>query len=264
MNRTYREATVEGLVRSVSKDADDELIVFNPSPRLLEAVITVLHEDTPEISADILATATNTDRVTGGFVTPTRIQELIDREALSLHVIETNAESTFIVTGDLVFLPVLLDGVYGMSATDPEMSGAFTEYFDGLVATADPISIRTPGLGTIRSTLTAEFGADIAEDFEQAVRAAGEQPDPVDPVAIALLIGAQHELLLYDLGHWGEDIGLASKASFSRTKTRLEEQGLLATEKVPIDIGRPRLRLKFGRVFSTESPESAELVHSLS
>uniref|UniRef100_UPI001E507812 transcriptional regulator TbsP domain-containing protein n=1 Tax=Halegenticoccus soli TaxID=1985678 RepID=UPI001E507812 len=37
-----------------------------------------------------------------------------------------------------------------------------------------------------------------------------------------------------------------SKATFSRTKTRLEDMGLIDTEKVPIDVGRPRLRLKLG------------------
>jgi predicted transcriptional regulator len=52
--------------------------------------------------------------------------------------------------------------------------------------------------------------------------------------------------LLYDLSKWGEDVGVASKATFSRVKTNLEEQGLLDTEKVPIDVGRPRLRLLLG------------------
>jgi predicted transcriptional regulator len=41
-------------------------------------------------------------------------------------------------------------------------------------------------------------------------------------------------------------VGIASKATFSRTKTKLEDMGLIDTEKVPIDVGRPRLRLKLG------------------
>jgi hypothetical protein len=51
--------------------------------------------------------------------------------------------------------------------------------------------------------------------------------------------------LLYDISKWGEDVGIASKATFSRTKSKLEESDLITTEKVPIDVGRPRLRLKF-------------------
>ncbi|WP_256370423.1 DUF5821 family protein [Halorubrum sp. SD690R] len=36
---------------------------------------------------------------------------------------------------------------------------------------------------------------------------------------------------------------MASKATFSRAKSALEDAGLIETEKVPLDIGRPRLRL---------------------
>ena len=50
-------------------------------------------------------------------------------------------------------------------------------------------------------------------------------------------------MLLYDISRWGEDVGVASKATFSRAKSRLEDAALIRTEKVPIDVGRPRLRL---------------------
>jgi len=63
---------------------------------------------------------------------------------------------------------------------------------------------------------------------------------------VSLLVAAKNEVLLYDISKWGEDVGIASKATFSRTKTKLEDNGLIATEKVPIDVGRPRLRLQLG------------------
>ncbi|PWG73380.1 hypothetical protein DF186_23370, partial [Enterococcus hirae] len=62
----------------------------------------------------------------------------------------------------------------------------------------------------------------------------------------SLLVAAKNDVLLYDISKWGEDVGIASKATFSRTKTKLEDMGLIDTEKVPIDVGRPRLRLKLG------------------
>ena len=60
-------------------------------------------------------------------------------------------------------------------------------------------------------------------------------------------MAARNEVLLYDISRWGEDVGIASKATFSRTKTRLEDHDLIDTEKVPIDVGRPRLRLQLGQ-----------------
>jgi hypothetical protein len=58
-----------------------------------------------------------------------------------------------------------------------------------------------------------------------------------------LLVAGRHELLLHDLSTWGEELGVASKATFSRGKTALIEDGILTSEKVPIEVGRPRLRL---------------------
>lgn len=65
--------------------------------------------------------------------------------------------------------------------------------------------------------------------------------DP-DGVTISLLVATKNDVLLYNISKWGEDVGIASKATFSRTKIRLEDLGVIDTEKVLIDIGRPRLR----------------------
>uniref|UniRef100_UPI000A78D6B4 transcriptional regulator TbsP domain-containing protein n=1 Tax=Halococcus thailandensis TaxID=335952 RepID=UPI000A78D6B4 len=71
--------------------------------------------------------------------------------------------------------------------------------------------------------------------------------------------------MLYDISRWGEDAGVASKATFSRKKTQLEEQGLLETEKVPIDVGRPRLRLLLGeeRLREADADELASVAHEM-
>ncbi|PSQ37416.1 hypothetical protein BRD05_00685, partial [Halobacteriales archaeon QS_9_70_65] len=78
-------------------------------------------------------------------------------------------------------------------------------------------------------------------------------------------VAAKNEDLLYDISKWGEDIGIASKATFSRTKSRLEETGLIDTEKVPIDVGRPRLRLKLGdeRLEGTDNGQLASVAQSM-
>ena len=58
---------------------------------------------------------------------------------------------------------------------------------------------------------------------------------------------------------------IASKATFSRTKTRLEDAGIIDTEKVPIDVGRPRLRLKLGdeRLHGVDAGELAAVASDL-
>ena len=80
---------------------------------------------------------------------------------------------------------------------------------------------------------------------------------------MSLLVAAKHGELLYDISTWGEDVGLASRATFSRMKAQLEEQGLIMSEKVPIDIRRPRLRLHFGdeELREADTAELASAAH---
>ena len=70
------------------------------------------------------------------------------------------------------------------------------------------------------------------------------------------LVGAKNQVQFYELGLWGESEGVASRAKFSREKQTLEEHGLIDTEKVPTDVGRPRQRLVLAdRLAETDPPE---------
>lgn len=263
MNKIYHEVSSEKLVRSLLEDINEDFLVFNPTSEFLSQLVSELHDSSKRVSVTVIATESTIDRVTEGFVLPAKTKDLIDRGSLSIHVTDESPASSYLATDDQLFLFILLDTASAVGSTNPKLIDNVTEYFEGIFAATDPVSLRTPGLGTILDTLTDQFDEAVASDFEQAVKAASDRRGPVVPMELALLIGAKHELLLYDISKWGEDIGLASKATFSRTKTRLEDQGLLDTEKVPIDIGRPRLRLKYGPVFGEEAPESEALVQEI-
>ncbi len=100
----------------------------------------------------------------------------------------------------------------------------------------------------VRNSLREEIGEDTQRDFcdmLEILESAKGDGTGVDEITVALVAAARNEILLYDISKWGEDSGVASKATFSRKKTELEDSGLIDTENVPIDIGRPRLRLKF-------------------
>lgn len=85
---------------------------------------------------------------------------------------------------------------------------------------------------------------DVCAGFKTSIEVLDSLDTPaVDEVDYALLVAARHEILLYDLTHWAEEIQLRSKATFSRAKCDLEGLNILDSEKVPIDVGRPRLRL---------------------
>jgi predicted transcriptional regulator len=89
--------------------------------------------------------------------------------------------------------------------------------------------------------------------------------DGLDEVTISLLVAAKNEELFYDISRWGEDVGVASKATFSRMKNELEDTGLIETEKVPVDVGRPRQRLtiKDDRLKQASSDQIAAVAESI-
>ena len=66
----------------------------------------------------------------------------------------------------------------------------------------------------------------------------------VDKVSIALLAAAKNSELFYDVVQWGEDTGVASKATFSRRKDFLVNLNVLFEESVKTPFGRPKIRLK--------------------
>ena len=109
----------------------------------------------------------------------------------------------------------------------------------------ESFDLRTPAWGKISETLVGTFNTDVEDDFRVAIQEWTKTVDEqaLDTAEIALLIAGTHELMLHDLSRWGEEFGVASKATFSRGKTALVGDGILTSEKVPIEIGRPRLRL---------------------
>jgi predicted transcriptional regulator len=108
------------------------------------------------------------------------------------------------------------------------------------------------------------MGADL-EAVLDSLRETDGNEGALDEVTVSLLVAAKNDVLLYDISKWGEDIGLASKATFSRTKTELEDVGLIETEKVPIDVGRPRLRLRLGddRLLEADADQLAAVARDI-
>ncbi|MDB2265413.1 DUF5821 family protein [Halorubrum ezzemoulense] len=98
----------------------------------------------------------------------------------------------------------------------------------------------------MKQTLREEIGDDAADELNEVLTHAEEisnSNEYLSIVEIMLILAARNEVLFYDVSKWGEDTGIASKATFSRAKSALEDAGLIETEKVPLDTGRPRLGL---------------------
>jgi hypothetical protein len=242
---------VEDILASVLREASDEVLVVDPSAETTEkliAVATSFEADLPTIR--VIGEESVVKRVMDDFVVASHAADLIDRSALSIRVTEEELNNSLLLTADSVGALVSAGDAVAALTTDDEafISTAFDTYRE-LWNASPEYSLRTPPLSVVRETLEAEIGSSTRRDFEtvlESLDTARGDGDDLDEVTISLLVAAKNEVLLYDISKWGEDVGIASKATFSRTKTRLEDLGLIDTEKVPIDVGRPRLRLKLG------------------
>ncbi|EMA04737.1 transcriptional regulator TbsP [Haloferax denitrificans] len=242
---------VEDIIQSVLSSSEDEVLVANPTAEVIEglvAVATDVDDDLPEIR--LVADEGILKDVLDDFIVASNAANLVADGALSMRTAADEVENTLFVTPNSVVALVAAGGKVAGLVTDDE---AFVETAFEAHQThwenAPEFKLRTPPLSRVRETLGEDIGEETLADFDAvlaSLSSARGDGDGLDEVTISLLVAARNEVLLYDISKWGEDVGIASKATFSRTKTKLEELGLIDTEKVPIDVGRPRLRLKLG------------------
>jgi hypothetical protein len=248
MEANLLENSIADVLEEALAEIDDAVFVVNPAAGTIEELVDVLSTDEGPV-VRLLADEGVLKDVMDDFIVASRAADLIEADRLSLRTYQ-NGDNTLLVTEDTVAALVAAGGRVAALATDEAqfIDGAHEEYAE-IWEDAEPFGLRTPAITQVRETLRESLGPDTADDFDEVLatlETARGDGDGLDEVTISLLVAARNRQLLYDISKWGEDVGIASKATFSRTKTRLEEVGLIETEKVPIDVGRPRLRLLLG------------------
>ena len=244
------EPTVGDVFRIALADTADEILAICLDEEATEVLMDVLIEMDEPPTVRLLTRESVLKWLRGDFLTASAAAELVSAETLSLRTTDEGFENTLLITNESVIAIVPAGQlVAGLVTNDAEFVANTRERWTNRWDTAEEFPLRTPARSRVEESLETEFGPDVASDFRSmlgALDTARGDDNGFDEVVVSLLAAAKNEELLYDISKWGEDAGVASKATFSRTKTRLEERGLIATEKVPIDVGRPRLRLLLG------------------
>jgi hypothetical protein len=242
---------IDDILESVLEDATGDVYMVNPSWDAIEEFVSVATSFEGELpTVHMLADERTLKDVMDDFIVASNAADLVTEDALALRTLEEAPENSLLVTEDRVIALVHAGDRIGGLVTDDE---SFVEDTHDAYAArwedSPTFNLRTPPITSVRETLAEEISPEAEEDFASilnSLETARGDGDGLDEVTISLLVAAKNEALLYDISKWGEDVGIASKATFSRTKTKLEDMGLIDTEKVPIDVGRPRLRLKIG------------------
>jgi hypothetical protein len=223
--------------------------IVDPTPEMIEAVVDVASDGDTAGQFRLLAAEDTLKTTFEEFLVASRTADLVADNDLAVRTVgAANANSLVITESAVTAVVAAGEQVAGLRTDDPEFVEITREEIADRWADAEAFRLRTPAISEIRTTLSDDIGPAVREDFDTVVRSLETADDDIalDEVAISLVIAAKNEVLLYDISKWGEDVGIASKATFSRTKSRLEDANVITTEKVPIDVGRPRLRLQLG------------------
>ncbi|WP_435118404.1 transcriptional regulator TbsP [Halolamina sp. C58] len=261
---------IEDILRESIEDADGEILFVGPSAAAVEALIGLGTEFDGEFpTVKLLADERLLKDVMDDFLVASNAADLVEAGSLELRTLEGGVDNALLVTEARTIAVVTAgDAVAGLATDDESFVGQAHEDYSARFEAAETFNLRTPAISRVRETMEDDIGEQSRTDFDavlDSLETARGDGDGLDEVTISLLVAAKNDVLLYDISKWGEDVGIASKATFSRTKTRLEELGLIDTEKVPIDVGRPRLRLKLGddRLHDADAEELASVAQSM-
>ncbi|WP_123622640.1 transcriptional regulator TbsP [Halorubrum sp. CSM-61] len=264
------ETDVENVLDAAFAGDDEELFVVDPSAETIVSLVEVAigRDDLPEMS--MLVEERTLKNVMEDFLVASKAADLVADGELDLRVLDEAVDNALFVSASRVVVLVSSDDhVAALTSDDEEFVDEVFETHSAAFERAETYGLRTPAISRVRESMADEIGEATREDFDVVLDAIGSargDDGGLDEVTISLLVAAKNDVLLYDISKWGEDVGIASKATFSRTKTRLEDLGVIDTEKVPIDVGRPRLRLKLGdeRLRGLDADElAAEVVEML-
>lgn len=242
---TYSDT--EQLFRDVlPADPDVSWIFAGPSAELIRAATFVCWhpEDSPPMR--LLADEDVLTECRRDFSLAARMADLEADDRLLLFAMDGDDKgaSVAIQDGGMGVLLPTQDGHAVVPAAPGPAHDAVQAYHEQRLRAADGFDLRTPGLSRVRQTLEADLGADMRQTFDELLELVEwEDAGPINERQMCLLAAAQNGVQLYQVSKWAEDISLASKATMSREKTGLETTEILDTEKVPMDVGRPRLRL---------------------
>lgn len=248
------------ILESSATERSDRIFVVDPSIEFLRSLLEAATNRAAPPRLRVLATPSIIEAISASFGAATRAAALLASGYLSLRGCGDLRGNQLVLT-DTTGWTIIEAGeaVRSLPIEDIAFVGEVFEHYTDCWDEGEPVTFRTPPLDRLRTTLKDRFDGAVEADFTTLV-------ETVDTVSIdhrsarqtgallALLVAARHDELFYEISKWGEEVDLASKATFTRVKSQLESARIIMTEKVPLDVGRPRLRLRLAKQAYRETP----------
>jgi len=190
-----------------------------------------------------------------------RISGLIAQDKLSIYASDVTLLSNIILDGPQLYTLVRLGQTERfVKSTEKGLQTRLDAEFVRITESADLVDPDILAWSELLVQLELTVDSSTRHEFERLIKAARiEELGAIDDISVALVAAAHSGALLNDLSSWAKEVGLASKATFSRRKQNLEDEGIIYTERVPIEVGRPKQRLKLSDSVSEFEVRGEEL-----
>ncbi|MFW5917375.1 MAG: transcriptional regulator TbsP domain-containing protein, partial [Halorubrum sp.] len=211
------EANVETVLDAAFADDQEELLVVDPSAETIVSLIetAVDRDDLPEMSMLVDERVLKT--VMDDFLVASKAADLVEDGSLALRLLPDSVDNALFVSPSRVVVLVSTDEhVAALSSDDDEFVAEVFETHRAAFADAAEYGLRTPAISRVRETLAADIGEQTRDDFDAVLASmdTAHSAEGLDEVTVSLLVAAKNDVLLYDISKWGEDVGIASKATF--------------------------------------------------
>lgn len=242
MDNVSEISSIPTAVSTMLEHATEPLYLVRSSAELIEIFVeTATNHESPPLH--VLAAETELKAVRNHFPSASQAADLVENDRLALTPVVPEGWGTTVVTAETAYAFAHVDGQELVMETTDVPTGV-RDTCAGCRDAHERFPLRTPPWSAVTASLTETFNSEVSADFSTAMEVLDDlEMSTVDEIDSALLVGAGHELLLYDLSQCGEDIRLGSRATFSRAKGDLEDAEIFTSEKVPSEVGRPRQRL---------------------
>lgn len=184
------------------------------------------------------------------------LQSLIDAGTVTLSS-APNVENTLLYTENMAASLINTSSGYLSVQTEADADvNAVESVVSSLQEDSDEVDLETASLDCLIESLSETFGSDMSDHFQNVFQE-HDFSETTHVAEVLLVLAAYNQELLSDISNLGERTGAASKATFSRSKSTLEDAGVIHTEKVTTEVGRPPLRLTLGDEVEPGSPSEA-------
>lgn len=240
MNALSEQTLTDQISTRVRNLSGPAIAVMSAGPVLRSAFDAIPGETSAPVR--LVSTLAELEDALDEFGRASRAAEGLESGGLTIRTVGDTLTNQVLVTADrLTLFLVVGETVKVLESTDGPFVESAYEHFQERWTEGSDYSVDVPPLSRLRDGLRDRFDSTIVSDFDAMV--ADGAGAGLSFVERCVLLAAKNGELLYDIGTWGESVGVANRATFSRAKAALEREGILETEQERVDVGRPRQRL---------------------